>query len=521
MKPSIAITRSPCGVCSANGQRRKAYWSFGWVEGHSIRDYGARGDGATDDTAAIQRAIEACHAAGGGIVLFPAGTYLSGTVTLKSNVTLEFAAQARLLGSTELAAYPRPERDVLQVIQQPCLALIRADGATNIGLRGGGTIEGQGVGFDWRKPRPNLLLLVGCHGVMLQEALFKDSAVYACLLVGCTDVWVRGIRIRSRVRPNADGLDLSSCENVRISDCDIWCGDDGIGLKNDIDRPCRNIVITNCIISTRWAAFRFGPESIAGYQNITVSNCVIHDTFGCGIKLQMVEGASMENIVFSNIVMNNVTGPISLRLGEWETAERPHGPRGIGTLRNIQFHNIRATVAETATGHSFEPGVPGQVFDGEQRSCISLNGLPGHPIENVTMSDIHITFPGGGTLAEGARRDIPELPRNYPEYFMFGILPAYGLYARHARRLALRNVRFDLASRDLRPAIMGDDVDDFELTNFRLMADPQAEALIRLRGVGKAWVRNGIPSGTTRRFLCVEESPAAKVRLAENDVPAE
>jgi hypothetical protein len=164
---------------------------------------------------------------------------------------------------------------------------------------------------------------------------------------------------------------------------------------------------------------------------------------------------------------------------------------------------------------------PGYTFEGEKRSCISMMGLPGHPIENITMSDIHVTFAGGGTLEEAARRDIPELPRDYPEYFMFGILPAYALYARHARGLYLRNVKFDVASRDLRPAIVCDDVDDLELTNLRAMADPEAESLIRLRSIGTARVRDRVPSGKMRKFVRVEDSPKADVKMAGNEVSEE
>ncbi len=194
---------------------------------------------------------------------------------------------------------------------------------------------------------------------------------------------------------------------MTISDCHIDCGDDAVALKEGGER----IVVTNCIISTRWAAFRVGPEAHGDYRDIAVSNCVIYNTYGAGIKIQEVEGGIMENISFDNLVMNHVTGPISLRLGGylgWKNERKESLP--IGVLRNIRFSNIRATVADNA--YPLRHEVP--AFPGEKKSCINVTGVPGYYVEGITFNNIHITFPGGGDLRgrpEGCARAARPLPR--------------------------------------------------------------------------------------------------------------
>ena len=167
------------------------------------------------------------------------------------------------------------------------------------------------------------------------------------------------------------------------------------------------IVVTNCVISTRWSAVRLGPATQGLFRDIAVSNCVIYDTYGAAVKIQEVEGGVMENISFDNLVMNHVTGPISLRLGGYlglRNERKESLP--IGILRNIRFSNIQATVSDNAYPLPHE--VP--AFPGEKKSCINITGVPGYWVENIVLSGVHITFPGGGGR-EDARRSVPELPR--------------------------------------------------------------------------------------------------------------
>jgi len=475
----------------------------------SVTDFGAKGDGKQLDTAAIQQAIDATASRGGGTVVLPGGEFLSKTLILKNNVTLHLTGGARLVATGNLNDYTQYG------------TFLRAENVENIGLTGPGLIDGRGAGLQGH--RYVNLRFIRCKNVTLRDITMKDSPVWCAHFVECEGLKIEGIRIDSIDNPNTDGLDIDGCQKVYIANCRIRCGDDAIALKTNSTAPCKDIVVTNCTLATRCAAFRFGPEARGNFENIAVSNCVIHDTFGCGIKLQMNEGSQMKNICFDNLVMENVTGPISLRLANWIRGPIPregNEKRPIGTFQNVMFSNIRARVAPAADTamyrtSKFDPG-PSQV--GEDRSCISITGLPGHPIEGITMSNIHITFPGGGTAEDAARRDIPDLRDDYPEYNIFGVLPAYGLYAHHVKGLVLDNVRFDLATPDLRPAIVCDDLVGLDLANFTADSNPKAECLIRLEHARDAFIRGSRPRSPVGTFLRVEGDKSGDIGMAGNDL---
>ena len=490
----------------------------------SARDFGAQGDGLALDTHALQSAIDACTQAGGGMVYVPAGDYITGTLVLKDNVELHLAAQARLLGSTDLADYGPLEGSLGYDLLDYCLIL--AHGAQNVSISGSGIIDGQGKAFPYGSEgfnfedegaaasaqtyiRPMLLHLAECRNLRLSGVTLQHSASWCCHIDRCKEVRLDGVHLLNRANQNNDGFDLTSCENVMISNCHVDCGDDAFALKEGGIR----ITITNCIISTRWAAFRIGPEARGVFRDITISNCVVHDTYGSGIKIQQVEGGVMENILFDNIVMNNVTGPISMRLGGylgWKNERKESLP--IGVLRNVRFSNIQAHVADNAYPLPHE--VP--AFPGEVKSCINLSGVEGFYIENVTFNGIHITFPGNGT-AEDAGRVVPELRDHYPEYHMFGVLPAYAVYLRHVRGITFENVSFDCAQSDLRPAVVCEDVADLELANLRAAVHPAAPAMLRLKGVRGAFIHGCRPTTPTAVFASVE-GESRDILLSANDL---
>ena len=357
--------------------------------------------------------------------------------------------------------------------------------------------------------RPMLIHFADCQNVTISKLTLQHAASWCCNLEKCKEMRIEGVHLFNRANQNNDGFDLTYCEDVIISDCHIDCGDDAIALKEGGIR----IVVTNCIISTRWAAFRIGPEAHGVFRDIAVSNCVVYDTYGSGIKIQEVEGGVMENISFDNLVMNHVTGPISLRLGGylgWKNERKESLP--IGVLRNIRFSNIQATVADNAYPLPHE--VP--AFPGEKKSCISVTGVPGYFVENITFSGIRITFPGGGDH-DDAHRIVPELRDHYPEYHMFGTLPAYGMYLRHAKGITLENVTFDVASPDLRPALVCDDVEDLELANFRAAGNVE-EALLRLCDARQVYIHGCRPLGDVGLFLSVEGAASQGILLQANDL---
>src|SRR6185312_11084950 len=210
---------------------------------------------------------------------------------------------------------------------------------------------------------------------------------------------------------------------------------------------CRYITITNSSFSTRWSVFRFGGGSA---NNITISNCLLYQVYGCPIKFQVNTGSRHENISFSNLVLDDVTGPIHLSVGPRPPRNSAAMPSHTGDeapagVRNISFSNIHGTVT-TAPQQLPEASVGSGYRPGEGHSCITLNCIGGAVLENITFDNVHLTFGGGGTAEEAARRDLPQVAG---EYFMLGPMPAYGLYARNAKGLTLQNVRFEVSTPDL------------------------------------------------------------------------
>jgi len=483
-----------------------------------VRDYGAIGDGIANDTAAIQRGLDACAAAGGGVVRLHNGTFLSGTVKLRSRVELQLSASARLLGVTDLALYHRDTAMPYHLVNR---SLVYAAGCEDIAITGEGTIDGQGdvfrqafehrFGDAWwpsceHQERTALIRMRDCRNVRLAGLRLTNSASFAVHPIQCRQVRIEGLRIENRGMPNNDALDVDGCQDVFIANCTISSGDDCIALKTiEPGPPCRDVVITNCILSSDCAAIRVGPDAVADIERVSASNCVIRDTRLNGIKIQESFGAAMRDMVFSNMVMDNVSGPISLRLAGW--AMGSENPWSVlddsrwaeGRLENILFDNIRARVPTDPI-----------------KSCMAITGTPRTRPRNITFSNMDVSFPGGGTADDAARRDVPEQERVYPEIGMFGILPAYGLYARHADGLTLNNVRFEVASDERRPAVDCDDVADLELAGFRSAAYAQAESLIRLRNTRRAFVTGSRPLRPVATFVRVEGADSGKIGLRNN-----
>jgi hypothetical protein len=448
---------------------------------YNIRDFGAKGDGVTLDTAALQAAIDSCNKERGGTVLVPAGVFVIGTVEMKSNVTLHLAADATLLGSADGKQYHAVDAIPLSgdsTLQDGNWALIFAVEAQNFAVEGPGTIDGQGGQF--RNPergvpppsglggahRPYHLLFHRCRNFSVRDIFLKDCAFHSVRIIQSSYVKLDGIRIHNRVNHNNDGFHFISAQHVYVSNCDVQCQDDACALFGS----CQFITVTNCSFSTRWSVFRFGGGEA---QNITVSNCLIYDTYGCPIKLRGGEGPRLENISFSNIVMKNVTGPISICLGPRNARPGTEPQPTEGIVRNISFRGIHATVSVPVQF----PDVPftSAYNPGEIKSCIGLSGVGGF-LENISFDDVHVTFPGGGSAEEGALRDVPKV---VGEYYAAGVFPAYALYARNVRGLTLNNVRFDVAGAELRPAIVFDHVEDAAVNGLSVQADAKAESVAR------------------------------------------
>jgi hypothetical protein len=473
---------------------------FGGDNVYDVGDYGARADGKTLCTKAIQKAIDECSSDGGGTVYFPVGTFLSGTIYMKSNVTLRLCEGSKLLGSADLKDYPPTVQAFRSYTDNYTnKSLIYGENLERVTITGRGIIDGQGRAFEGPyKVRPYMIRFIQCRNVTVEDVTIRNSPMWVQHYLACDDVRISGITVRSVVNKNNDGINIDSCERVIISDCNIRSGDDAIVLKSTSARTCRNVAVSNCVLSTRCNALKMGTESNGGFENIVITGCSIYDTRLAGIALEIVDGGTMERVVVSNITMNKIGAPIFLRLGNRarpfkKDMEKP----GIGTLRNVTISNIEATGANV-TG------------------C-AISGLPEAVIENLTLGNIRLSFAGGGTK-EDAGRAIDEKPEAYPEYSMFGRLPAYGFYCRHVKGLKMLNVQLQLAKGDRRHALVFEDVQDALIDGLDAPYSPGADSILRLTDVKGVFIRGCRPTAGTDAFLKLRGAQSENVVLAGNDL---
>jgi polygalacturonase len=456
---------------------------------YDVKAFGAKGDGTTVDTPAINKAIETAAGAGGGVIRFPAGVYPCFSIRLKSKVSLYLdpgatihAAESGSAGQYD-AAEPNPW-DKYQDYGHSHWhnSLIWGENLENVSILGPGLIWGKGLSRGSGREQPKAedpgvgnkaISLKNCRNVLLRDFSILHGGHFGILAIGVDNFTIDNLTIDT----NRDGIDIDCCRNVRVSNCNVNSPyDDGICLKSCFGlgyaRATERVTITNCFVSgfregtlldgtfdrtlprenfRPTGRIKFGTESNGGFKNITISNCVFE--FCRGLALETVDGGALEDVTISNITMRDVcNSPIFLRLGS-----RMRGPEGaaVGTLRRVMISDI--VCSNSASGLA---------------SIIS--GIPGHVIEDVWLRDIYIQHQGGGTK-ENALVQPPENEQTYPEPTMFGSsMPDHGFFIRHARNIHMSNVEIVHTQGDERPAFVLQDVTGADFFRVRAQRDSAA-----------------------------------------------
>ena len=439
---------------------------------YNIRDYGAKGDGKTLDHTAINRAIEAAVAKGGGRIVVPTGTYLCGSIRLKSNIELHLMAGAKILAApAKMKAYDESEVFGFPEYQDGGHtyfhnSLIWAEGQENVSITGRGMIDGEGLTKKDTERAGNVqggsigtgdkaIALKLCKNILIRDITIFRGGHFAIIVTGCE----RGTIDNVTIDTNRDGIDIDCCKYLTVTNTKVNTpSDDAIVLKASyaLKRAvaCEHILITNCLVTgyklgtfldgtyqpekVNWVCGRIklGTESNGGYRNITISNCTC--MWSSGLAFEEVDQGRMENITVTNISMSHVHHyPIYITTGC-----RNRGPKEVtqpSSARDIFISNVVAQDCDSLAG-------------------IIVTGMPGEPIRNVCLTDIFVQYRGGGKKVEKPYR---EQGTNYPEPRWAGPTPAYGLFARHVDGLTLRNVRFELMRPDERPDIVLEDVQNY------------------------------------------------------------
>jgi polygalacturonase len=475
-----------------------------------VSSFGGKADGKTENREAINKAVQAAAEAGGGIVNFAPGTWVSGSIRLRSNVTLQLERGAVLEASPDVSTYDQPEPNQWDKFQDFGHShfhnsLIWGEGLENVAIIGGGRISGKALMRGERGGGGDkAIALKLCHNVTLRDFSISNGGHFGILATGVDNLTIDNVMIDT----NRDGIDIDSCRNVRIANSSINSpNDDAITLKGThalgAARASENITITNCLVSgfeigslldgtfkqtVQRAPDRDGPtgrikigtESEGDFRNITISN-IVFDT-SRGLAFESVDGAHIEDVAVTNITMRNVSNsPIFIRLGSRMRA--PDAP-SIGSIKRITISSVVA-------------------YEADPRYPVVISGIPGHDVEDITLRGIRIVSRGGLTLENVAKQpadmvnsffyratggvppreayETPEREKEYPEPSMFGILPAYGFFIRHAKGIELEDVDVSWLKEDKRAAFVLDQVDGIDLQHCKAAKAEGVPTLVMIK----------------------------------------
>jgi pectate lyase len=509
-----------------------------------ITSYGAKADGKTNNAKAIQSAIDAAAKTGAGKVVVPAGTFVTGPLRLQSGVELHLQKGAVLMGSTVRKDYGTGK----------AVALLSAENATNISLTGAGTIDGRGslvvenliellkagTMHDKQWPlkapaeenRPQIITFTACNNVTVIGITLKNSAAWVQTYLRCNNVIINSVTVESVSYWNNDGIDIVNSKNVSITACTINAADDAICLKSEgsIKDSCVNVYVANCKLRSSASAFKMGTGSKGGFRNIRVDGLQVHDTYRSAIALEAVDGGFLENVEIKNVRAMNTGNAILVRLGH------RNKDSVYSTVKNIFIANVYVEVpaGKPDKGYPMEgPGLkypPGfKPAKGVMQSLSpwnhssrdsgaipyphnvfpsSITGLPGHPVENIRLENIEIVYEGGAKKERAffpadSLTKITEAEASYPEFSMFGELPVWGLYLRHAKDVSMKNITLRYKTDDFRMALIADDVNGLKMEELFIPSYKELPVMI-LNNV-KRYSTNGLR-------LPVEASKAIKIQ---------
>lgn len=447
---------------------------------YDVLDFGAVADGVTLNSEAVQKAIDACALQGGGTVLFSEGEYVLSTVFLKSNVSIQINKAAKILGALSFYDYAPQEKIDYPAYQDQShtyfdCSMFVGRNCENIAIAGEGTIDMRSV-WDEDNVRdivhrgPKCIALKDCKNVEISGLEIYHVTDLAVYFAGCENVEVYGLKMSVYI----DGISPDNSKNVKIHDCDIDCGDDGIVFKssytlNRLD-VCRDITVKDCRVRSRCSAIKFGTETNGGFYNITVENIDVRETRITGIAIESVDGAIIDGLTLKNIKMRNVGAPLFIHLGQ-----RMRGPKGleIGRIRNVTLENI---VAEgpyepyEAIAWSYKSFVEKDNLQypwsmntekAEKQFTSNVCGLREIPLENITLRNVRLVVEGGVLEWE---KEVPDKAPEYPEVFVYGReLPAKGIFFRHIDGLTLDNVVVENYKEDGRENFVFDDVENLTI----------------------------------------------------------
>jgi polygalacturonase len=452
--------------------------------------FGIKSDGSTLNTRSIQFAIDYINSQGGGRLVFSVGRYLTGSIHLKSNVTLRIEEGAVLLGSLNPFDYDR----------EIYTALISGTNEHHIGITGKGVIDGQGrqVALDiltlihsgivkdplvHDRPneaiRPMLINFLSCENVTIKNITLKNAASWVETYNQCKAVQIDSIVVDSKAYWNNDGVDLVDCDSVQVTNSYIDAADDGICLKSHDDKKvCQHIWVMHNTIRSSASAIKFGTASYGGFRHVRIIDNRVFDTYRSALALEAVDGGFIEDVEIDSLNASHTGNALFLRIGQRVGKRKSR-------LQNVTINNLSAEIAANKPDSGYE--YEGPIEDQPRNiSPIVITGLPDAFIENISLRNVSVHFPGAGN-AEYAKTllseldNIPELPTKYPEFSMFGELPAWGLYIRHARNIICTNLLLSCAKKDYRTAIVLDDVHDSNFSPVTLYEPDNKKGLFLYR----------------------------------------